>query len=299
MTEFDEPSLRRALVLFDSALVKDPRYALVYSAIAECWVNLSDDWLSPSVGYANAEKAAQKALDMDPMNWPARGMLAVAHVTLERDFARGLKDTEEAARLDSLNPNSIFTYAALLAYSGRLDSSVAIARRAIALDPVNPAFHLVSGWTEFYNGHFDKAIAHYRAALALDPVLPPAWNSMAEALLDSGHPAEALEALAHGKGQIDAQRSTLARVLVAQNHITEARQVTAALVADAAHRYVSGDYIAAAYVALGNRDEAIRWLERANTDRSQWILTARSDPRWRPLHGDARFEALVKKIGGA
>ena len=299
MSSFDEPGLQRAIALFDSALTKDPRYSLAYSSIAESWVNLSDDWLAPRVGYANAQVAARKAVELDSLNWPAVGMLAVAHLTLERDYVNGLRESERAFRRDSLHAGSTFAYAAVLAYSGQLDSSAVISRRAVALDPINPTYRLVSGWTEFYNGHFDKAIAHYRSALALVPTLPPAWNGMAEAMLDAGQPAQALDALHHGTEQIDAHRSTLARSLAAQGKLAEARQLTAALVADAGRRYVSGDYIAAAYVALGNHDEAMRWLERANDDRSQWMLTARSDPRWRPLHGTPRFEALVAKIGGA
>jgi len=298
MSSFDEPGLRRAIALFDSALTKDPRYSLAYSSIAECWVNLSDDWLAPRIGYAKAEAAAQKAVDLDSLNWAAVGMLAVAHLTLERDYTHALAETERTFRRDSLHAGTTFAYAAALAYSGQLDSAAVIARRAVALDPINPTFRLVSGWTEFYNGHFDKAIAHYRSALALVPTLPPAWNGVAEALLDAGHPAQALNALGHGKEQSDAHRSTMARTLAALDRTAEARRLTAELVVDASRRYVSGDYVAAAYLALGNRDEALRWLERANDDRSQWILSARSDPRWRPLRGDPRFESLVAKIGG-
>ena len=299
MTSFDEPSLRHAIALFDSALAKDPRYSLALSSQAECWVNLSDDWLAPRVGYAKAEAAARKAVELDSLNWGAIGMLAVAHVTLDRDYAGALRETERAFRRDSLHANSSFSYAALLAYSGQLDSSAVLSRRAVALDPINPVFQLVSGWTEFYNGHFDKSIAHYREALALVPTLPPAWNGMAESTLDAGRPAEALQMLAHGTEQMDAHRSTLARTLAALGRTHEAKAVTASLVADAERRYVSGDYIAAAYIAQGDRDEALRWLERANDERSQWVLTARSDPRWQPLHGTPRFTALVAQIGGA
>ena len=299
MTLFDEPALHRAIALFDSALVRDPRYSMAYTSIAECWLNLSDDWVAPRTGYANGEIAARKAVELDSMNTSAHGMLAIARMTLERDFARELETTEQLYHRDSLAAGTVFAYAAVLAYSGNLDSSVTIARRAIALDPLAPSFRLVTGWTEFYAGHFDKAIVQYRSALALGQALPPAWNSMSEALLDGGHPTEALAALAHGTEQPDAHRSTLARTLAALGRTTEARRITAELVADASRRYVSGDYIAAAYLALGNREEALRWLERANEDRSQWMLSARSDPRWRPLRGDARFEALVAKIGGA
>jgi TolB-like protein len=84
MTSFDEPSLHHAIALFDSAIVKDPGYSIAYSSKAECWVNLSDDWIAPRIGYANAEAAAQKAVELDSLNWGAVGMLAVAQVTRGR-----------------------------------------------------------------------------------------------------------------------------------------------------------------------------------------------------------------------
>ena len=299
MVHFDETSLRKALVLFDSALAKDPRYSLAYSASAEAWVSLSDDWIPPKEGYARAEQSAAKALALDSTNGQARGMLALARVTLHRDFERGLHEAELGFHRDSLKAESAFTYAALLAYGGYLDSAVVIAQRAIALDPTNASFQLVTGWSEFSNGHLDRAIARYRKALELEPGLPPAWNSLGEALTDAGRPKEGLAALARGEEQIDAHRSALARTLVALGRTPEARQVTAALVSDASRRYVSGDYIAAAYVALGDTDQALRWLEGANDARSQWILNARTDPRWTPLRNNPRFRALVTRIRGS
>jgi hypothetical protein len=76
----------------------------------------------------------------------------------------------------------------------------------------------------------------------------------------------------------------------------EARPIVEALIAESKTRYVSGDYIAEALVSLGDKDGAIRWLERANEDRSQFMLLIRLDPRWRALRDDPRFIALANKI---
>ena len=55
--------------------------------------------------------------------------------------------------------------------------------------------------------------------------------------------------------------------------------------------------IAAAYVALGDKEEAFHWLERAFAEHSgilQWIAFL---PEFRPLHSDARFPHLLRRIG--
>lgn len=53
------------------------------------------------------------------------------------------------------------------------------------------------------------------------------------------------------------------------------------------------------YLANGNKEEALRWLEQSYADRDganlSWINV---EPILDPLHGDARFEALVQKVIG-
>ena len=62
-------------------------------------------------------------------------------------------------------------------------------------------------------------------------------------------------------------------------------------------RYVSGYSFSLAYLGLGNKEEALRWLEQSYQDRAGadigWI---RVDPLIDPLRGDPRFEALAEKI---
>jgi len=51
------------------------------------------------------------------------------------------------------------------------------------------------------------------------------------------------------------------------------------------------------YLATGNKEEALRWLEQSYADRDganlSWINV---EPILDPLHGDPRFEALVQKV---
>jgi hypothetical protein len=40
----------------------------------------------------------------------------------------------------------------------------------------------------------------------------------------------------------------------------------------ARHQYVSGFFFAEAYVGLGQKDQAITWLERAHEEHDQWMV---------------------------
>ena len=62
-------------------------------------------------------------------------------------------------------------------------------------------------------------------------------------------------------------------------------------------RYVSAYSFAIVYLALDDKQEALRWLEQSYQDRAGadigWI---RVDSLLDPLHGDPGYEALAEKI---
>jgi tetratricopeptide (TPR) repeat protein len=51
------------------------------------------------------------------------------------------------------------------------------------------------------------------------------------------------------------------------------------------------------YAALGQRDEAFAWLERAFDEKSQQLTLLNSGAEWDPLRSDPRFQDLVRRIG--
>jgi hypothetical protein len=57
-----------------------------------------------------------------------------------------------------------------------------------------------------------------------------------------------------------------------------------------------GWFLAEAYVSLGDRDEAFRWLEEAYKARMSFLPWIRDNHAYAPLHGDPRFEDLVKRM---
>jgi hypothetical protein len=71
-----------------------------------------------------------------------------------------------------------------------------------------------------------------------------------------------------------------------------------ALVRQAAEReYVSPYWRAVIQGGLGNNDQALAELERAYTERSWTMFMLRLEPAFEHLHGDARFERLVRRVG--
>jgi tetratricopeptide (TPR) repeat protein len=64
----------------------------------------------------------------------------------------------------------------------------------------------------------------------------------------------------------------------------------------ARHRYVSGVFLAEAYVGTGQKDQAVTWLERAYDERDQWMVYIASYPALDRLHSEPRFQALLRRM---
>ena len=60
--------------------------------------------------------------------------------------------------------------------------------------------------------------------------------------------------------------------------------------------YVPSDVVASVYVALGDNDHALEYLEKGYQERAGWMIWLRIDPIWNPLRNDARFTALLTKM---
>ena len=77
----------------------------------------------------------------------------------------------------------------------------------------------------------------------------------------------------------------------------DCRHVVDQLIEKSRQQYVAADSIAAVYVALGERDEAFRWLERAFEEHSGSFYSYMFRPEFRALRSDPRFADLLRRTG--
>jgi tetratricopeptide (TPR) repeat protein len=55
--------------------------------------------------------------------------------------------------------------------------------------------------------------------------------------------------------------------------------------------------IAWAYIAVGDKDQALAWLEKAYTQHSSALTTLKVEPGYDPLRSDPRFQNLLRRVG--
>jgi hypothetical protein len=62
------------------------------------------------------------------------------------------------------------------------------------------------------------------------------------------------------------------------------------------NRYISPFQMATTCLALGQKELAFEWLDRAYAQRDHWIVSVKVNPMFRSLRADARFAELLKKM---
>ena len=62
-------------------------------------------------------------------------------------------------------------------------------------------------------------------------------------------------------------------------------------------RYVSPYSVALVHGGLGDRDQALGWLEKAYVERSDYMPYLNREPMLDGLRSDPRFAALVRRVG--
>ena len=156
------------------------------------------------------------------------------------------------------------------------------------------------GWTWMFRRQPERALREYRKAIDFDPEFHVAHWMAAWVLSDLGRHDEAVasvtRAIEVSKGLLICV-PTLARAHALAGRKDEARRILAELEAKSPDRYVEPLEVALAYEALGDREIAIAWMERALRERSHWLVAAGVDSRFDSMRGDARFAELLGKVG--
>ena len=177
-------------------------------------------------------------------------------------------------------------YGNFLSIMGRPEESLAEFSLAVSLDPLSSLKLAALGWSYYFMRNYDKAIDECRRALELDADLVVAQCWLAQALEAKGDYEAALAA--HEEGARQSRRSPwtlgfLGHGYVSVGRVADAHRVRDELLELRGRRYVSGYDIAIIYIALGDADAALTWLEQAERDRAHQMAFLKVEPRLDPL----------------
>jgi len=292
--------MKTALGYFEQAASVDPNYAVAYAGMADCYLLLPlYGGGVPAEMYPKAIAMAQKAISLDPTLGEPHASLGLVHSLFDFDFAASVREFEEAIRLNSNYAIAHHWFGdSTLPALGQFDRANAEAKRALELDPLSLVMITDAGAVYWITGRYQEAVAQFRKALEMDPRNYTAHWQLGQALECIGDLPGAI-AEYEKSTQLDDDPLPLGLLAAAK---AKARDRPAALAIlnriqeIAKERYVPDYSFALIHLALGQKDEALQWLQSSYAKQQPDLNWIRVDPDLRPLHGDPRFEALAENI---
>ena len=296
-----EKELKKSTEYFQQAINKDPNYAPAYSGMAEAYALLGERGNLPSnEALTRGKAAALKAVGLDDSLAEAHASLAIIAETLEWDWPTAEREYKRALELNPGYAAGHHWYASYLMYLGRFEEGIAEAKRARELDPLSLAINNALGGRLLLAGRDNEAIEQIQKTLEMDPNFAPAHTSLGYAYLSKGMNEEAIAEFQNGvalSGSDPDESVDLGYAYATAGKRDEARRILAKLKKKRERAFVSPATIAIVSGALGEKDEAFTWLEKAYEVRDPTLTYLKVGPKFTPLRSDPRFQDLLRRMG--
>jgi serine/threonine-protein kinase len=296
----DIASLEGALEEFSSAARIDTGFAKAHAGVASVYA------VMPLYGSADVRatakrglEAANRALRLDSTLAEGLAARGVLH-TMTWSFDSASRDLNRAIKLEPNNSLAQQWLGELKLLKGDARGAVEALTRATALDPASPIIGSVEAIAKLVTGARDSALATAKRAVDFDKSLIAPRLIYGSVLLDAGEVRDAVRELEKVRALAPDAPMTLgalgAAYAVAGDQY-RARELLSRL-EKAPNATGAPSAIAKVHLALGEKEAAIMWLQRA-ADAHDPAFT--SEPFafhfWDPLRNDPRFQRVTERVG--
>jgi tetratricopeptide (TPR) repeat protein len=289
-------SLARATQLFQAAIRADTTYALAYTGMADVYSMLRGrGFMSVSETAEKQRAAAQRAIELDSGLSEAHTSLAQLLFEYDWDWDATGDEFQRALEIDPRNANARHWYSHYLTAMGRTEESLEQSERAIEVSPYDDILREHLGWHYAMARDYERALEAQLRALEMNPT-GRTHAFLAFAYQALGRNAEALAACEKAMatfGEDALAMGFVGYVLGRLDHRREALDLARDLELRGDQTYYA---VALIHVALGDRNRALAWLERAYASHSPGLVYLSADPRLDDLRSDPRFVSLMDRM---
>ena len=294
----EEGDLEQAKTFFEQASSIAPDWAPPFVGLASYYTSLpfSTD-IPPAQVLPEARKALASALALDETLAEAHATNAYIRAYFEWDWREAEKEFRRALELRPNYADAYFSYSRFLASRRRLDEAIAQLAHAVELDPLSLELQANRALLDYFAGRYPDAEKGLREILARDSSDVLAQWGLALVLEQERQLDSSIAILERVSGASANRRASLGHAYAMAGKAAKARAILAGLKADAEKRYVPAYWFALIHEGLGEREQALRQLERAYEERSTVLSYLLIDPRLATLRHEPRYLALAKQLG--
>ena len=290
----------KGIKYFHQAIDLDPNYALAYEGLSYAYYTGDDLFLSPLESMPKSDEAAKKALQLDDTLAEAHTDMAIVHFWYDYDWNAADGEFRRAIELRPNYAHAHEYYGWQLISVGRTEEGIKESKRALELDPLSTEVGANVGGNFYFAHQYGTAIEQLRKTLEMDPNY---W--LARMFLGSSY--EASGDLPRAIAECERARETettilwplaeLAHAYAASGRKHEAEEILKQLKDRSKQSYVPGYNFAEIYIGLGDKEQALAFLEKAYADRSMLLTFLKVDPQFDSLHSEPRFKDLLRRVG--
>ncbi len=278
----------QAVKLFEQVIGSDPSFAPAYAGLADAYAYLSNafDGIQPNEALAIMQRAAAKALELDPLLAEAHAAMGYVH-SRELKWSDAQRSFEKAIELNRTFTDVHFNYVySTLVPLGKSAYAERLLEAALQVDPLSSALRTQLAMVQMVNGRYEEALANIRQARGSDPAAPFADLLEARALTMAGRIDEALPIWDARKGV--GREHWAARAYVEAGRRAEVEQMAA--------RQAAPYQEAMVHAALGDKDRTFDAVNRSVDAWPHRMALILEYPEMALLRGDPRLDAVKKRL---
>ena len=300
-----EPDVRKGIEYFEDAIRRQPDFAAAYAEQADCYLQLAlNNGMPAEAAYKRAKQLAYRAIEIDSTLVEAHVILARLLMIVDWKFKESESHLKTALSMD---PGTAVAHRAMASYlvvMGRTEEALVHSRRARDIDPLSIRSNQILATILGLTGRYDESIQQSFRTLELDST----WIDIHYSLMVAYHAKGMIPETITEQLIIYDGLSALGFISAEPEKIAALRAAYARGGAEAFWRadiermrdgygQINPCAVAGIYCYLGDRDHAMEWLEKAYAKHYQSVLYIKADPDYAILHGDPRFEDLLRRIG--
>jgi serine/threonine-protein kinase len=294
-------NLQQAIVLFERAAARDPKYARAQASLAMALAVLPAYVVDsgPEI-LSGAIAAAQRAIAMDSTIAESYTALGYGY-TLLGELSRADFNFRRALVLDSTVATTWGWYGLLANRLGDYRNAHLRIDRGRELEPASMIARIWEAQVLHAERRFAEADSVASVTMAMDSTFMLAWTWRANALLALGEPAKAVALLERQvamlpPGRPEETHGLLAYAYALAGRVAEARAMIATIRERSGGRLPAVGSVAAALEELGEHEAAVALLGEAVARSDTWTVQFPRVVRYERLRKDPRVAAMLNKL---